>query len=135
MAGMKRGAPHVRGVRSARGAAGGDFSARKRSTWEVIRRVGVYLRPYKFLAFANIGCAILSLAFAFAFPKLTQVMIDDVITPGRADLVWPAALALLGAFPAFTTLARQNSPLPLVASQNPGCSAAARVEPKGRAGI
>ncbi|MGA1237021.1 MAG: ABC transporter ATP-binding protein [Limisphaerales bacterium] len=95
---MKRGAPHVRGVRSARGAAGGDFSARKRSTWEVIRRVGVYLRPYKFLAFANIGCAILSLAFAFAFPKLTQVMIDDVITPGRADLVWPAALALLGAF-------------------------------------
>ena len=44
-------------------------------------------------------------------------------------------VALEGAFPALTTLQSVYSPFPSVAFQNPGCSAAARVEPKGRAGI
>ena len=43
-------------------------------------------------------------------------------------------MAVEGAFPALTTLQRVNSPFPSVAFQNPGCSAAARVEPKGKAG-
>src|SRR4030042_2554638 len=43
-------------------------------------------------------------------------------------------VALLGAFPALTTLARQYSPFPSVAFQKPGCSAAAIMDPKGRAG-
>lgn len=65
---------------------------------EILRRVVVYLRPYRGLALANIGCAILSLGFAFAFPRLTQVIIDDVISGDRPDLLWPVVAALAGAF-------------------------------------
>jgi ATP-binding cassette subfamily B protein len=72
--------------------------AKSRSTWEIIRRVAVYLRPYKLMAFGTVGCAILSLAFAFVYPKLTQVIIDDVIGRKRVDLLTPFMLALLGAF-------------------------------------
>lgn len=43
-------------------------------------------------------------------------------------------VAWLGALPASTTLARQNSPLPSVACQKLGCSAAAMIEPTGRVG-
>lgn len=70
---------------------------RLRSTWEVIRRVAVYLRPYRLMAVGTIACAVLSLGFAFAFPKLTQFVIDDVIGHRRADLLAPVMLALLGA--------------------------------------
>jgi ATP-binding cassette, subfamily B, bacterial len=75
-----------------------SFGARGRPTLDILRRVAVYLRPYRGLALANIGCAILSLGFAFAFPRLTQVIIDDVITGNRADLLWPVVAALAGAF-------------------------------------
>ena len=74
------------------------FTAKSRSTWETIRRVAVYLRPYKLMAFGTIACAVLSLACAFAFPKLTQFVIDDVIGNKRADLLAPVMLALIGAF-------------------------------------
>ena len=56
------------------------FTARPRSTGEVVRRVWRYLRPYRLMAVGTVGCAVLSLLFAFAFPKLTQFLIDDVIT-------------------------------------------------------
>ena len=42
------------------------FTARSRSTGEIVRRIAVYLRPYKGMAVANVGCAVLSLAFALA---------------------------------------------------------------------
>lgn len=74
------------------------FTAQPRSTWEVVRRVWRYLRPYKLLAAGTVGCAVLSLAFAFAFPKLTQFLIDDVIGRRRPDLLAPAMLALIGTF-------------------------------------
>ncbi|MEW6306170.1 MAG: ABC transporter ATP-binding protein [Verrucomicrobiota bacterium] len=74
------------------------FTARSRSTWEIIRRVAVYLRPYKLMAVATVGCAVLSLAFAFAYPKLAQFIIDDVIGQQRTDLFTPVMAALLGAF-------------------------------------
>jgi len=74
------------------------IASRRRSTMEVLRRVGKYLLPYRGLALANVACAVLSLAFAFAFPKLTQVIIDDVITDKRGELLWPAVLGLAGAF-------------------------------------
>jgi hypothetical protein len=45
---------------------------------EIIRRVAVYLRPYKLMALAPL-VARSSLAFAFVYPKLTQFIIDDVI--------------------------------------------------------
>ena len=74
------------------------FAAKSRSTWEIVRRVAVYLRPYRVMAFGTIACAVLSLAFAFAFPKLTQYVIDVVIGQKRTDLLAPIMLALLGAF-------------------------------------
>ncbi|MSU63695.1 MAG: ABC transporter ATP-binding protein [Pedosphaera sp.] len=75
-----------------------SLSARSRSTWEIIRRVAVYLRPYKLMALGTMVCAIFSLAFSFAYPKLTQVVVDDIIGKGQANLLAPAMLGLLGAF-------------------------------------
>ena len=45
-----------------------------------------------------VGCAVLSLGFGFLYPKLTSLIIDNVIRQGRHDLLTPAALCLLGAF-------------------------------------
>lgn len=72
--------------------------AKSRSTWEIVRRVWVYLAPYKLLALGTIGCAILSLAFAFIYPKLIQFVVDEVIGNRRGHLLTPVMLALLGAF-------------------------------------
>lgn len=74
------------------------FQSKPRPTSEVIRRVSVYLRPYQFMVLGTILFAILSLAAGFLYPKLTRVIIDDVITQGRRDLLTPVALGLLGAF-------------------------------------
>src|SRR4051812_21136693 len=75
-----------------------SFKSKSRSTWEIVRRVSVYLKPYKLMAFGTIFCALMSLALSFAYPKLTQFVIDDVIGKHRADLLTPAMLALIGAF-------------------------------------
>src|ERR1044072_7406879 len=74
------------------------LTAKSRSTWEIVRRVAVYLRPYKLMAFGTFACALLSLAFSFAYPKLTQFVIDDVITKQRSELLAPVMLGLIGAF-------------------------------------
>src|SRR5205085_3557746 len=74
------------------------FSAKSRSTWEILRRVAAYLRPYKLMAAATIGCALFSMAFSLAYPKLTQFVIDEVIGNKRVDLLTPMMLGLLGAF-------------------------------------
>src|SRR5262245_1792865 len=50
------------------------------------------------MALGTIVCAILSTACGFAFPNLTQVIVDRVIIGQRADLLAPMMLALLGAF-------------------------------------
>lgn len=74
------------------------LNSRARSTWEIVRRVSKYLLPYKGMAAVTIGCAVLSLACAFAYPRLTQFVIDDVISGGRGDRLGWAMLALIGAF-------------------------------------
>ena len=74
------------------------FGAKARTTWQVIRQVAPYLRPYRWMAAATVGCAVLSLAFSFAFPKLTQVVIDEVILKQRSELLMPVMLGVLGAF-------------------------------------
>jgi ABC-type multidrug transport system fused ATPase/permease subunit len=89
---MSRHHPHLKA------SADPTFTAKARSTWEIIRRVSVYLLPYKAMAFGTVACAVLSLAFSFAFPKLTQFVIDDVIAKQRPDLLTPAVLGLIGAF-------------------------------------
>src|SRR5258708_34842439 len=74
------------------------FSVKSRSTWEVVRRVAVFLKPYKPMAAATIGCALLSLGFALAYPKLTQFVVDDVIGGRRLDWLAPAMAGLIPAF-------------------------------------
>ena len=73
------------------------FRAKSRSTWEVVRRVGVYLRPYRGMAAANIVCALISLGFSFAFPQLTQTIINDA-AQGRRTGYWLPAAGLVAAF-------------------------------------
>src|ERR1043165_1622964 len=74
------------------------FRSRPRKTGEVVRRVAVYLRPYKWMVAGTIGCAILSLAFGFLFPALTRVIIDDVVKAQRQQWLLLAALGLIGSF-------------------------------------
>ncbi len=74
-----------------------SFRVRSRSTREVLRRVGVYLRPYKGMAAGNILCALISLGFSFAFPQLIQSIIDDVLHGKKTNFLAPAA-GLVAAF-------------------------------------
>ena len=74
------------------------FSAKKRTTVEIIHRVSSYLWPYKGLALATIACAIVSLLCAFAFPRLTQYIIDDVINARDTSQLDIAILILIAAF-------------------------------------
>lgn len=75
-----------------------SFKSRPRSTGEVVRRVGVYLLPYKVMAFGTIAFALLSLAAAFTYPKLTQHVIDEVIAKKDANSLAPVMALLIGAF-------------------------------------
>src|SRR3989440_9648977 len=74
------------------------FRAKARSTWEVVRRVSVYVRPYKLMAAGTMACALLSMALSLAYPMLTRFVIDLVIGHKRSDLLTPLMLALIGAF-------------------------------------
>ena len=73
-----------------------SFAARKRSTWDVVRRVAVFLRPYPLLAIGTVAAAVLSLLSSFAFPLLTQHVIDQVYSKS-GDLRW-IILGLISAF-------------------------------------
>ncbi len=74
-----------------------NFAAKKRSTWDVIRRVSVFLRPYPWLAVGTVAAAVLSLLSSFAFPLLTQHVIDQVHSKS-GDTLTLAILGLIGAF-------------------------------------
>ena len=91
------GAVHTR-ARTHSAAGDPTFTAKARSSWEIMRRVAVYLRPYRGMALGTVLCAVLSLGFAFAFPRLTQFVIDDIIARKRLPMLAPVMLALLGAF-------------------------------------
>jgi ATP-binding cassette subfamily B protein len=71
--------------------------ASSRSTLEVVRRVAVYLRPYRLLALGNITCALISLGFSLAYPQLVQVIIEDVTQGNTTRFFWLIA-GLAGAF-------------------------------------
>jgi len=74
------------------------FKAKARSTWEIVRRVAVYLRPYPWMAAGTIICAVLATVCSFAYPHLTRDVIDNVIGKGQAERLAPVMLGLLGAF-------------------------------------
>ncbi len=88
--------PVMHGHRQFNAADDPTFRAKSRSTWEVVRRVGVYLRPYRGMAAAMILCALCSLGCSFAFPQLTQAIIDNVARGRRTSYWLPAGL--VGAF-------------------------------------
>jgi ATP-binding cassette subfamily B protein len=72
--------------------------ARKRGAKEIFVRVFGYVKRYPGFAIGTMGCAIATTLASLAFPKLTQVVIDDVIGKGRADLLPLVAGAVLAAF-------------------------------------
>lgn len=74
------------------------FGARSRSTWEIVRRVSIYLKPYKLLAFGTMACALLSLAFSLAYPHYIGSLIDNVIAKNHAENLTYVMLALLISF-------------------------------------
>lgn len=55
---------------------------------KTILRVFGYARRYPWMAAGTMTCAILSTVMVVVFPKVTQVIIDD-IGAGRADRLWP----------------------------------------------
>jgi ATP-binding cassette subfamily B protein len=74
------------------------FRSKPRATGEVVRRVSVYLCPYKRMVAGTVSCAVLSLAAGFLYPKLTSVIIDKALLHGRNELLAPAAVGLIAAF-------------------------------------
>lgn len=50
-------------------------------------RVFAYLRRYPGMATGTLACAIFSTLMAFVFPKITQLVLDDIIA-GRGERLW-----------------------------------------------
>lgn len=75
-----------------------SIRSKSRPASEIIRRVWKYLVPYRGMALGTILCAIVSLAFSFAFPLLTTYVIDDVVRKNNFELLTPVMLALIAAF-------------------------------------
>lgn len=69
-----------------------------RSRMRTIARLLAYLRRYPFLALAQLGCAAAGTAMVIVFPKILQVVIDDVIPNQRMERLPPLIGAALGAF-------------------------------------
>src|SRR5689334_20964474 len=69
------------------------------SSMRTVARVFAYLRRYPGLATGTMLCAIVATLLAFVFPKITQLVMDDILS-GRADRLWMlvgvAGLAYLG---------------------------------------
>ena len=61
--------------------------ARKRGAWEIFARIFVYIRRYPRFAIGTIACAVVSTLAGLAFPKLTQLFIDEVISARRGNLL------------------------------------------------
>ena len=74
------------------------FTARSRSTREIVGRVAVYLKPYKLMAFGTMACALLSLAFSLAYPHFIQSVIDGVIGKKQIGDLTAVIMGLLGTF-------------------------------------
>jgi len=64
---------------------------------KTIFRVLAYVRRYPWMAAGVLGCAIVGTLTVVVFPKVTQVIIDDV-RHGRGDRLLPLVLAAAGAF-------------------------------------
>ena len=65
---------------------------------KTFRRVWVYARVYPFLCAATFIAATLGTLSGLVFPKVTGLVIDNVLTPKRPDLLLPYVLIVVGAF-------------------------------------
>jgi ABC-type multidrug transport system fused ATPase/permease subunit len=64
---------------------------------KTVFRVFAYVRRYPGMASAMMACAVLGTLMVVVFPKVTQVIIDDV-RHGRGDRLWPLVLAAAASF-------------------------------------
>jgi ATP-binding cassette, subfamily B, bacterial len=65
---------------------------------KTFRRVWVYARAYPWLAVATFGAAIVGTLAGFVFPKITGLVIDNVLIPHKTDLFFRYVLIVVGAF-------------------------------------
>ncbi|MCZ6673822.1 MAG: ABC transporter ATP-binding protein [Verrucomicrobia bacterium] len=63
-----------------------------------IIRIAGYFTRYRFLFIVNMLLALGSTAFLLSIPYLVGYVIDDVIVPKKADLIWFGLLAIAGAY-------------------------------------
>ena len=64
---------------------------------KTILRVFAYVRRYPGMAAGTLGCAVLTTLMVAVFPKVTQLVLDDV-RAGRGDRLIPLVLVAAGAF-------------------------------------
>ena len=63
-----------------------------------VLRVFAYVRHYPLLATATLFCAIAGTSMVIVFPKVTQVILDEVIPGGETHRLVPLVLLTLGAY-------------------------------------
>src|SRR5271170_3083873 len=61
--------------------------ARRRSAKEIFTRMSAYVRRYPWYAIGTMACAVVTTLSTLAFPKLTQLVIDEVIRAKRGGLL------------------------------------------------
>jgi ABC-type multidrug transport system fused ATPase/permease subunit len=61
--------------------------ARKRGAREIFVRISHYVRRYPWYAIGTMACAVVTTLSTLAFPKLTQMVIDEVIRAKRGGLL------------------------------------------------
>jgi len=64
---------------------------------KTVLRVFAYVRRYPWMATGMLACAVLGTLMVVVFPKVTQVVIDDV-RHGRGDRLWPLVLVAAASF-------------------------------------
>ena len=62
-----------------------------------VLRVFRYLRKYPGWALGTLGCALASTVLVIVFPKVTQLVVDEV-REGRGERVWVLVAAAIAAF-------------------------------------
>ncbi len=73
-------------------------AATSRSTREVVVRVFRYLRPYPWMAVGTIACALVSLLASLVYPRLTGIVVDEIIRGGRSESLIRATVGVALAF-------------------------------------
>ncbi len=72
--------------------------ATSRSTREIVVRVFRYLRPYPWMAVGTIACALVSLLASLVYPRLTGIVVDEIIRGGRSEWLIRATVGVALAF-------------------------------------